>query len=68
MQGSPAQFGVLFYYSQDVGVTAFMFTPSLDEMTTALPSRSWSLIAEKGFLVGDFGLPAAGANKPCSRN
>jgi hypothetical protein len=59
------RFGVLFYYAEDIGVSAFMFTPSIDEMDGAIPWRSWGLIAERGFLARDFGLPPVGSARPC---
>jgi hypothetical protein len=59
--------GVLFYYSKSIGISAFMLTPSIEQMSSADPSRSWSLITDKGFLVDDFKLQPAGASRPCSK-
>lgn len=58
--------GVLFYYSKSIGVSSFMLTMSINQMSSARPGRSWTLIADKGFLVRDFKLQPAGSRRPCS--
>ncbi len=60
-------FEILFYYSREVGVTAFfLFTPSAEGLSQADPGHSWALIAESGFLKDEYRLPPFGDHKPCS--
>lgn len=58
-------FGVFFYYSERVGVSAFMMVARMEDLTTALPERSWGLMADAGFLKADFNLPPMIKRDPC---
>lgn len=69
---------VTFYYSRDLGVTAFYTAAAgtahelgkaganIDELNDAIPLRTFVLVAEKGFLRAPLSVRAAKLVKDCS--
>ena len=60
--------GVLFYYTRNIGITAFFTTRNVREMRETHPAYSWTLIADQGFLKKPLSLQQAPIDfRPCSR-